>query len=89
LIFIYIYGMIADMKSKRVEYELSQAQTTLPVFLVSYNESVPAGFPRASVAALQKFRSDHQALFKHGSHWSIALHRKRVMDWLSSNQQLV
>lgn len=77
------------MKSRRVEYELSQTQTTLAVFLASYNESIPAGFPRASVTALQKFRSAHPALFKRGSQWSVALHRKRFMDWLSSNQQEV
>lgn len=76
------------MKSKRVEYELSQTQTTIVAFLASYNEGIPAGFPRASVAALQQFRTAHPALFKHGNQWSVALHRKRFMDWFSSHQQI-
>ncbi len=81
--------MIASMKAKRKEYELSQTQTTLAAFLVAYNQSIPSGFPAASVTTLQQFRRVHPALFKHGSQWSVALHRKRVMDWLSGNPRLV
>lgn len=77
------------MKSKREEFELSQVRTNLVMFLEAYNQSIPAGFPRASAAILEKFRSAHPALFKHGNQWSVALHRKRVMDWLSGNHNIV
>ncbi len=63
---------------------LSEMQVPLAMFLKSYNQNIPAGFPRVSVALLKKFRETHQALFKHGSLWSVALHRKKVIDWLSS-----
>lgn len=80
--------MMADMKGRREEFELSQIRTTLPVFLESYNRTLPAGFPRASAALLRKFQTAHPALFKHGDQWSVALHRKRIIDWLSSNRQI-
>jgi len=64
--------------------DLSQIQTSLKVFLESYNKNIPMGFPRASVAILKKFQSIYPTLFKHGNTWSIALYRKKVIDWLSS-----
>ena len=89
LIFVCVYGIIMDMKSKRMEFELSQVRTNLAIFLEQYNRNLPAGYPRASAAMLEKFRGAHPALFKHGNQWSVALHRKRVMDWLSGNRNLV
>ncbi len=78
--------MIDGMKSKREEFERSQIRTTSAAFLEAYNQSIPVGYPRASAAMLEKFRGAHPALFKHGNQWSVALHRKRVMDWLSGNR---
>lgn len=73
------------MRMKREEQvDLSQTQTSLEVFLESYNKNIPAGFPRASVAILKKFQSIYPTLFKHGNTWSVALYRKKVIDWLSS-----
>lgn len=80
--------MMIDMKGRREEFELSQIRTPLAAFLESYNRTLPAGYPRASAALLRKFQSAHPALFKHGDEWSVALHRKRMMDWLSSNRQI-
>ncbi len=73
------------MKSKREkeELELSQMQVPLSAFLESYNKNIPAAFPRASVATLKKFQVMHPKLFKDGDSWSVALHRKKLMDWLS------
>ena len=71
-------------RRKEEEIDLSQVQTSLEVFLESYNRNIPAGFPRASVAILKKFQSIYPTLFKHGNTWSIALYRKKVIDWLSS-----
>lgn len=86
-----MYGMMNGhyMKGKREEFELSQVRTNLAMFLEAYNQNIPAGFPRASVAMLEKFRGAHPALFKHGNQWSVALHRKRVIDWLSGNRNIV
>lgn len=77
------------MKGKREEFEQSQIETSLGVFLASYNENIPAGFPRASAAMLKKFQLTHPTLFKRGDVWSVALHRKKVIDWLSSQHNLV
>ena len=75
-----------DMMRRRREEEvdLSQVQVTLAQFLESYNQNIPASFPHASVPILKKFQTTYPALFNHGGMWSIALHRKRVIDWLSS-----
>ena len=71
------------MKRKK-EVDLSGVQISLAEFLKSYNKNIPASFPRASVAILKKFQSMYPALFKHGNTWSLAQHRKKVIDWLSS-----
>lgn len=73
------------MKSKREKEEIELNQTPIPLsaFLESYNKNIPASFPRASVTALKKFQIMHPALFKNGDMWSMALHRKKLMDWLS------
>jgi len=43
---------------KRRDYELeaNQATTSLPVFMETYNRTLPASFTPASVAALKKFQ---------------------------------
>lgn len=64
--------------------DLSIIRVPLTAFLESYNKNIPASFPRASVAILKKFQSIYPALFKHGDMWSLAQHRKKVIDWLSS-----
>ena len=79
------------MKSKREkeELEINQMQMPLSAFLESYNQNIPAAFPRASVAILKKFQLLHPMLFKHGDMWSITLHRKKLMDWLILNRNIV
>lgn len=72
------------MRRNEKEVHLGDVQVSLPVFLESYNKNIPEGFPRATVSILKKFRDLYPTLFKHGENWSIALHRKRVIDWLSS-----
>jgi hypothetical protein len=73
------------MKSKREKEEIELNETPVPLaaFLESYNRTIPAAFPRASVASLKKFQIMHPTLFKHGDMWSVTLHRKKLMDWLS------
>lgn len=71
-------------RKKAEQIDPSQLQISLEMFLESYNQNIPAGFSRASVAMLRKFQSIYPALFKHGDRWSIVEHRKRVIDWLYS-----
>lgn len=66
------------------ELKLNQIRTSLLIFMESYNDSIPAGFPHASVKILKRFQVLNPLLFKHGDEWSIDKHRKRFMDWLSS-----
>jgi len=54
----------------------------------AYNKCIPAGFPRASVKALKQFQAVHSILFKNGDEWSIDKHRKKLMDWLPSHNDI-
>ncbi len=76
------------MKRINEELEFNQSQITLAVFLVDYNQNIPNGFPQASPRTLKKFQESHPSLFKQKDMWSVAKHRKRLMDWLSSNPEL-
>ena len=71
-------------KHKDIGLELNQAMTALPIFMESYNQTLPMGFPRASLEALKEFQEAHPTLFKDSKEWSIDKHRKRLMDWLAS-----
>ncbi|MFA6414504.1 MAG: hypothetical protein WC217_00090 [Candidatus Paceibacterota bacterium] len=57
-------------------------------FLKSYNEGLPAEFPRASLALLREFRKLHATLFKNDNLWSLDQHRKKVMDWLTARTRV-
>jgi len=87
LIFGLVYAIIKGiMRGKNHELELNQTGTTLAIFMESYNKSIPVSFPHASVKALKQFQILHPLLFKHGDKWSIDRHRKRLMDWLPSQE---
>lgn len=73
-------------RRKEKQYlDVSEIQIPLSEFLESYNGNIPVGFPRASTATLKEFQGTHATLFKHGNMWSVAQHRKRVIDWLPSH----
>ncbi len=82
------------MRAKNYGLELNQARTSLPVFMESYNKSIPVNFPHVSIEILKQFQALHPSLFsarggsafggKNDDKWSIDRHRKRVMDWLPS-----
>lgn len=78
------------MRNKRdkEQSELNEAPVTLVMFLESYNKNIPVGFPRASVVTLKKFQDAHPTLFKRNDAWSVTKHRKRLIDWLSSNPEI-
>ena len=79
-------SLIMIRRRKAEEIDLSQEQVTLAQFLESYNQNIPASFPHASVGTLKKFQTMYPMLFKNGDMWSVAQHRKRVIDWLSSHR---
>lgn len=77
-------SLIMIRRWKKEEVNTSQDQISLATFLESYNHTIPADFPHASVPILKKFQTIYPTLFKNGDTWSVALHRKKVIDWLSS-----
>ncbi|MBI5742410.1 MAG: hypothetical protein HZA25_01045 [Candidatus Niyogibacteria bacterium] len=77
------------MKKYGDDLKISRAQISSADFMESYNKNTPASFPRVTVALLKKFREAHSSLFKRGDSWSIDLHRKKMMDWLPQNTDLV
>lgn len=88
---VFLINMLyhLTMKRNKGELEISQRQISLSEFLESYNQNIPADFPRASVVNLKKFQGTHPTLFKSGDMWSIDQHRKRMIDWLSGNREVV
>ncbi len=76
------------MKRDGNKIKESEIQISLADFLKSYNQNMPASFPRASTALLRKFQGAHTALFKNGDRWSLDQHRKKFMDWLPRNNEL-
>lgn len=78
--------MKSRKKLKNSQPDINFAKTSLLDFITYYNQNIPKSFPRASQEMLEKFRRTHAGLFDGGSdEWIIEKHRKRVMDWLSSN----
>lgn len=73
------------MKRNKEELMLSEMLVPTAVFFASYNQNLPAGFPRASLSLLKEFQSTHPALFKKGDLWSVARHRKKLLDWLHTH----
>lgn len=64
---------------------LSEMLVPTAAFFASYNQNLPIGFPRASLSLLKEFQLTHPALFKKGDLWSVARHRKKLLDWLHTH----
>lgn len=73
------------MKTPDLDRERSERQVTSAVFLKSYNENLPTGFPQASTKYMKDFRKAYPGLFKQENIWSLDQHRKKLMDWLPSH----
>ena len=73
------------MRGPDLDRERSEKKISLAEFLISYNDGLPAGYPRASAALLKTFTGVYPELFKQGDLWSLDQHRKRVMDWLPAH----
>lgn len=54
-------------------------------FMESFNANMPEGYPHVTLAILEKFKAAHPNLFKTGNHWTLDLHRKRMIEWLPQN----
>ncbi len=67
------------------ELKISEMQISQAQFLKSYNLNMPPSFPRASTSLLNRFKREHESLFKHGDSWSLDLHRKKLIEWLPRN----
>lgn len=80
--------MACMIRKKNNDLEINQITTTLPIFMETYNKSIPPSFPSASIPVLKKFQTLHPALFKNTDEWSIDKHRKKLMDWLPSSNKL-
>lgn len=76
-------------KRDREQQELNETSVTPAVFLEGYNKNIPINFPRVSIAKLKKFQDTHPTLFKQKDAWSVARHRKKLIDWLSSNSDIL
>ncbi|MFC1594953.1 hypothetical protein ACFL3E_00815 [Patescibacteria group bacterium] len=76
------------MKYKNDELEKNLLSTSSAVFMENYNKTIPKSFPKATSEVLKQFQIDCPNLFKKKDIWSIDKHRKRFMDWFSSQQKL-
>jgi hypothetical protein len=74
--------VLVTTKPRDHEKERSERKRSLPEFLTAYNRDLPDSFPRASVSLLTEFRSSHPSLFREDDVWTLAAHRKKIMDWL-------
>ena len=70
------------MKGPDLDRERSEKKLTLNDFLKTYNEGLPAGFPKASLPLLREYQKTYAGQFKDTTLWSLDLHRKKFMDWL-------
>ncbi len=74
------------MRRKYAELEKNQIMTSQAIFIEMYNKNIPATYPQATIKNLNKFRAQNASLFANANEWSIDKHRKKVMDWLSVNE---
>jgi len=70
------------MKAPDLDRERCERKLSINDFLKSYNENLPARFPRASLTFLREFKKTYPALFNGSETWSLDRHRKKFMDWL-------
>ncbi len=73
------------MKNNPKELKLNEIPLSLPEFLKSFNQNMPANFPQVSEEELLIFKKEHEILFRKSGTWSLDQHRKKVMDWLPRN----
>ncbi len=72
------------MRPPDVDKIRSEKQRSLAEFLKLYNEALPSSFRKATKKLLEEYKTTHPEAFKAGDIWTLDVHRKKVMDWLSS-----
>lgn len=76
------YDTIVISKPPDREKERSERRRSLQEFLDAYNKNLPKAFPRATKELLLEYRQAHRGFFKESGVWTLAEHRKKIMDWL-------
>jgi hypothetical protein len=71
------------MNPPDLDRERSERTHTLENFMKLYNENLPVSFPRATLPLLTEYKLSHAEFFKTTDTWSLNIHRKKIMDWLS------
>jgi hypothetical protein len=77
------------MKNYLKEPALNEIALSLSEFLESFNMNMPANFLQVSEEQLIKFKKEHESLFRNGNSWSLDMHRKKLIDWLPRNTEVV
>jgi len=77
------------MKNGPKELKLNEISLSLSDFLKSFNQNMPANFPQVSEEQLIRFKKEHEILFRKNNMWSLDQHRKKVMDWLPRNSNII
>ena len=67
----------------------NEVHITMTEFLVSFNKNMPSSFPKVTEEQLLKFKESHLSLFKGKNEWSLDQHRKKVIDWLPQNAEVL
>jgi hypothetical protein len=88
LMYLKIYGIVFSMKVSPKQPSINEALITISEFVVAYNKTIPAEWPKANKELMQKFREANPSIFRHGELWSIDLHRKKIIDWLPLNSKV-
>jgi len=77
------------MRAPDINKERSERKLSLADFLESYNDGLPSGFARATLATLKEFQKTHPGMFTDDNTWSLGQHRKKFMDWLPQRTDLL
>lgn len=72
------------MRPPDVDKIRSEKHLSLPEFLKLYNEDLPPSFRRATKKLLEEFKETYPETFKARDVWTLDVHRKKFMDWLTS-----
>ncbi len=78
------YSSIVPIKSLAEDVNLTEL--SISEFIVYYNANIPETFPQASFNAMKEFQNTYPSLFKDSTAWIIDRHRKKVMDWLTTQR---
>lgn len=77
-----------DKKKNELALDANLTGTSTAAFIEYYNQNIPDVFPRVTVKTLNEFQTRYPSLFKESGEWVIDKHRKKLMDWLVSHQDV-